>query len=183
MRKWSPLIAVSLGTFMLLVDVTIVTVALPAIAGDLHSSLSDLQWVLDGYALTLAALLLGAGSAADRYGRRRTYLVGLVVFTLASAACAAASSATALIVSRLAQGAGAAAMFATTVALLNVAYRGRDRGVAFGVWGAVNGAAAAAGPIVGGLLTEYLNWRWIFLINLPVAVVALIFTVRGVPES
>ncbi len=183
MRKWSPLIAVSIGTFMLLVDVTIVTVALPAIAGDLHASLDGLQWVLDGYALALAALLLGAGALADRHGRRAMYLAGTVVFAAASLLCAVANDAGLLIGARFLQGVGGAAMFATTVALLSVTYTGKDRGIAFGVWGAVNGAAAAAGPIVGGLLTEHLGWRWIFLVNLPVSLVALWFTVRGVPES
>ncbi|MFC4043414.1 MFS transporter [Dactylosporangium siamense] len=183
MRKWSPLIAVSIGTFMLLVDVTIVTVALPAIAGDLHASLDGLQWVLDGYALALAALLLGAGALADRHGRRRMYLAGTVVFAAASLLCAVANDAGVLVAARFLQGIGGAAMFATTVALLNVTYHGKDRGVAFGVWGAVNGAAAAAGPIVGGLLTEHLGWRWIFLVNLPVSLLAVWFTVRGVTES
>ncbi|WP_344502363.1 MFS transporter [Dactylosporangium maewongense] len=183
MRKWSPLLAVCIGTFMLLVDVTIVTVALPAVAGDLHASLDGLQWVLDGYALALAALLLGAGALADRHGRRRMYLAGTVVFAAASLLCAVANSAGLLIAARFLQGAGGAAMFATTVALLSVTYSGKDRGVAFGVWGAVNGAAAAAGPIVGGLLTEHLGWRWIFLVNLPVSLLAVWFTVRGVTES
>jgi EmrB/QacA subfamily drug resistance transporter len=183
MRKWSPLIAVCLGTFLLLVDVTIVVVALPALAGDLDSSFADLQWVLDGYALALAALLLGAGSLADRYGRRRAYLVGLALFGAASLACALAPNAPFLIGARVVQGVGGAAMFATTAAILNVTYSGRDRGVAFGVWGAVNGAAAAAGPIVGGLLTEHFDWRWIFLVNLPVCAAAAWYALRGLAES
>src|SRR4051812_36965626 len=135
MRKWSPLIAVSIGTFMLLVDVTIVTVALPAIAKDLHASLDGLQWVLDGYALALAALLLGAGALADRHGRRRMYLGGTVVFAAASLLCAVADDAWLLVAARFLQGVGGAAMFATTVALLSVTYQGKDRGIAFGVWG------------------------------------------------
>ncbi|MEV8512170.1 MFS transporter [Dactylosporangium sp. NPDC051484] len=183
MRKWSALIAVSIGTFMLLVDVTIVTVALPAIARDLDATLGGLQWVLDGYALALAAVLLASGALADRRGRRRVYLVGTVVFALASLLCAAAPNAEFLVAARFLQGLGGAAMLATTVAILSVAYTGRDRGVAFGIWGAVNGAAAAAGPIAGGLLTEHLGWRWIFLVNLPVSVLALWFTLRGVTES
>ncbi len=183
MRKWSPLIAVCLGTFMLLVDVTIVTVALPAMAKNLHTGLADLQWVLDGYALALAALLLGVGSLADRYGRRRAYLVGLFVFALSSLACALAPTVGLLVGARIVQGAGGAAMFATTVALLNLAYPGRERGIAFGVWGAVSGAAAAVAPILGGLLTEHLSWRWIFLVNLPVTALAVGFTLRGVVES
>ncbi|MET0417036.1 MAG: MFS transporter [Actinoplanes sp.] len=183
MRKWSPLIAICLGTFLLLVDVTIVVVALPAIGDQFDAGYADLQWVLDGYALALAALLLGAGSLADRYGRRRTYLAGIGLFAVSSLLCAIAPNELALVTARVLQGVGGAAMFATTVALLNVTYHGRDRGVAFGVWGAVNGAAAAAGPLAGGVLTEHLGWRWIFLVNLPVCLAAAWFTVRGVTES
>ena len=183
MRKWFPLIAVSIGTFMLLVDVTIVTVALPAVAEDLDVTIGGLQWVLDGYALALAAVLLAAGALADRHGRRRLYLAGTAVFAVASLLCAVAPNAGLLVGARFLQGLGGAAMFATTVAILNVAYTGRDRGVAFGVWGAVNGAAAAAGPIAGGLLTEHFGWRWIFLVNLPISLLAVWFTVRGIQES
>jgi EmrB/QacA subfamily drug resistance transporter len=183
MRKWSPLLAVCLGTFLLLVDVTIVVVALPSIAGHLEAGPDDLAWILDGYALALAALVLGAGALADRYGRRVTYLTGLVVFGVSSLLCALAPTVPTLIAARVLQGVGGAAMFATTVAILNVTYRGRDRGIAFGVWGAVNGAATAAGPLAGGLLTEHLDWRWIFLVNLPVCVIAVWFTRRTVAES
>jgi EmrB/QacA subfamily drug resistance transporter len=183
MRKWLPLTAVCLGAFMLLVDVTIVTVALPDMAASLHTDFSDLQWVMDGYALALAALLLGAGSLADLIGRRRVYLAGLVLFAAASLACGLATGPGMLIGFRVAQGIGGAAMFATTMALLSHAYQGRDRGVAFGVWGAVNGAAAAAGPVLGGLLTEHLDWRWIFYVNLPVSVIAVLVTLRVVHES
>ncbi|GIJ44293.1 MFS transporter [Virgisporangium aliadipatigenens] len=183
MRKWWPLVAVCLGAFMLLVDVTIVTVALPDMAGDLKASFSELQWVMDVYALALAALLLGAGSLADLLGRRRVYVAGLLFFALASLACGLAPNAATLIAARAAQGLGGAAMFATTMALLNSTYRGRDRGMAFGVWGAVNGAAAAAGPILGGLLTEHLDWRAIFLVNLPVSVITVVLTLAVVAES
>src|ERR1700733_11144940 len=154
MRKWMPLIAVCLGTFMLLVDVTIVTVALPDMAVDLRTSFSALQWVVDIYALILAALLLAMGSLGDLYGRRRLYLGGLALFALASLGSGLARSTAELIAARGVQGVGGAAMYATTIALLNSAYQGRDRGVAFGIWGAVSGAAAAAGPILGGLLTQ-----------------------------
>jgi EmrB/QacA subfamily drug resistance transporter len=183
MRKWLPLITVSLGTFMLLIDVTIVNVALPDMATDLHSSFSSLQWVIDIYALALAALLLGIGAFSDRVGRRPVYIVGLAVFALASLASGLAPSTTALIIARGVQGAGAAAMFATTIALLSTSYEGRDRGVAFGVWGAINGAAAAAGPILGGLLTEGLSWRWIFFVNLPISVVAIAFSVLALSKD
>ncbi|MEU4238281.1 MFS transporter [Actinoplanes sp. NPDC026619] len=183
MRKWSPLIAVSLGTFLLLVDVLIVVVALPAISDDFRADYADLQWVIDGYALSLAALVLGAGSLADRFGRRRIYLIGIGIFTISSLLCAVAPNEQALIAARILQGLGGAAMFACTATLLNFTYQGRDRGVAFGVWGAVSGVAAAAGPLAGGLLTEHFGWRWVFLINLPVCLVAIWFTVRGVSES
>src|SRR5258707_10030978 len=154
MRKWSPLIAVCLGTFLLLVDVLIVVVALPAISADFRADYAGLKWVLDGYALSLAALVLGAGSLADRFGRRRIYLIGIGIFAVSSLLCAVAPNEQALVAARILQGIGGAAMFACTAALLNFTYRGRDRGVAFGVWGAVNGAAAAAGPLAGGLLTQ-----------------------------
>ncbi|MGT2530514.1 MFS transporter [Streptomyces nojiriensis] len=183
MRKWLPLTAVCLGAFMLLVDVTIVTVALPDMAADMHTGFAGLQWVMDVYALALAALLLGAGSLADRIGRRRVYLAGIALFAAASLACGLATGPTQLIAFRAVQGIGGAAMFATTMALLSGAYQGRDRGVAFGVWGAANGAAAASGPIIGGLLTEHFGWRWIFFINLPVCALALYVTLRAVAES
>ncbi|MEU4995821.1 MFS transporter [Streptomyces sp. NPDC021622] len=183
MRTWGPLTAVSLGTFMLLLDVTIVVVALPDMARALNASLSDLQWVIDGYALALAALLLGVGAAADVLGRRRLNVAGTALFALASLGCGLASNADVLVAARALQGLGAAAMFATTLPLLGAAYQGRDRSVALGVWGAVSGAAAAMGPIVGGLLTEGPGWRWIFFVNLPVSVASMWMTLRVVPES
>lgn len=180
--KWWPLAAVALGNVLLLVDVTIVNSALPRIADGLGATLTSLQWVLDIYALALAALLMVAGSAADLLGRRRLYVAGLTLFALASLACGLAPDAGVLVAARAVQGAGAAAMFATTP-LLMATYQGRDRGVAFGVWGGVSGAAAAAGPVLGGLLTEYVDWRAIFLVNLPLTAVAVWITVRRVPES
>ncbi|MEU8892735.1 MFS transporter [Streptomyces sp. NPDC048442] len=183
MRKWGPLTAVCLGTFMLLLDVTIVIVALPDMAHSLGASLSDLQWVIDSYALALAALLLGAGAAADVTGRRRVYVAGTAVFALASLACGLASSPAVLIAMRALQGVGGAAMFATTLSLLAAGYQGRDRSVALGVWGAVSGAAAAIGPVLGGVLTQALDWRWIFFVNLPVSALAIWVTLRTVPES
>ncbi|MGW7518555.1 MFS transporter [Streptomyces sp. NPDC054796] len=178
MRKWWPLLAVCLGAFILLVDVTIVNVALPRMADDLDASFTSLQWVINGYTLALAALLLASGSLADRFGHRRLYVYGLGLFALASAVCGLAPSAEVLIAARVMQGVGGAAMFATAPALLLSSYQGRDRGTAFGVWGAANGAAAAAGPLLGGLLTEHLSWPAIFWVNLPIAAVAIAMTLR-----
>jgi EmrB/QacA subfamily drug resistance transporter len=173
MRKWAPLIAVCLGTFMLLIDITIVNVALPDLTKDLGAQFSQLQWVIDIYALTLAALLLGAGSIADAIGLKKVYLAGLTLFALASLACGTARTVDWLIISRGVQGVGGAAMFATTIALINTSYQGRDRGTAYGVWGAVTGAGAGAGVVVGGVLTQYLSWHWVFLVNLPISVAAI----------
>jgi EmrB/QacA subfamily drug resistance transporter len=183
MRKWLPLAAICAGTFMLLVDITIVNVALPDMARGLHATFSSLQWVIDLYALVLGALVLTVGSVADRVGRRRIYLLGLTLFAAASLACGLAPSTGWLIAGRGVQGIGAAAMFATTMALISNSYSGRERGVAFGVWGAVNGAAAAIGPIIGGLLTTHYGWRWIFLVNLPVSVVAVALSRVSLAES
>ncbi|MGW4462083.1 MFS transporter [Micromonospora sp. NPDC004704] len=174
MRKWLPLMTVCLGTFMLLIDVTIVVVALPDMVGDLDASFGALQWVINAYALALGALVLGAGSIADLVGHRRAYVVGLAIFAASSLMCGLAPNTGVLITARTVQGIGAAAMFATTFALLNSAYAGRDRGTAYGIWGAVSGASAAVGPILGGLLTEGLSWRWIFFVNLPVSAVAIV---------
>jgi EmrB/QacA subfamily drug resistance transporter len=183
MRKWWPLVAICAGACMLLVDVTIVNVALPDMARQLHTTFSDLQWVIDLYALVLGALVLTVGAVADRFGRRRLYLIGLVLFAVASLACGLAPNVALLIAARGVQGVGAAAMFATTMALISNTYTGRDRGMAFGIWGAVNGAASALGPVIGGLLTVNFGWRWIFLVNLPVSVVAVALTLRVVTES
>ncbi|GAA2355552.1 MFS transporter [Streptomyces cuspidosporus] len=181
--KWWPLAAITLGNFMLLIDVTIVNTALPQIAHGLDASFTSLQWVMDIYSLALAALLMAAGSAADLFGRRRLYLLGLAVFALSSLACGLAPDTGVLIAARGVQGVGAAAMFATNTPLLMATYTGRDRGVAFGVWGGTSGAAAAVGPVLGGLLTEYADWRAIFLVNLPLTAIAMWITLRTVGES
>jgi EmrB/QacA subfamily drug resistance transporter len=182
-NKWWTLVAVCLGTFMLLLDVTIVNVALPDIQTALHSSFSDLQWVVDAYALSLAALLLTGGSLADLYGRRRLYVIGLVVFSVASLLCGVAGSTLVLQLSRALQGVGGAIMFAVSLALLADAFRGKDRGTAFGIWGAITGLAVAIGPLLGGVLTTGLSWRWIFLVNLPIGAVAVAIALTRVAES
>ena len=183
MRKWLPLVAICLGAFMLLIDVSIVNVALPKMSHDLHSSFTSLQWVVDMYALVLASLLLAVGSIGDRIGHLRMYVAGLVLFALASLACGLSPNVAALITARAVQGLGAAAMFNSTTSLLNSTYQGRDRGTAYGIWGAVNGSAAALGPVLGGLLTEQFGWRSIFLVNLPVAVIGVVMARRVLNES
>ncbi|MGA2012925.1 MAG: MFS transporter [Solirubrobacteraceae bacterium] len=182
-RKWWTLIAVCVGTFMLLLDVTIVNVALPAIQSSLKASFSDLQWVVDAYALSLAALLLTTGSLADLFGRRRLFLIGLVIFSVSSLASGLATTPLWLNLARGAQGVGGAAMFSTSLALLGSAFQGRERGTAFGAWGAITGLAVAVGPVVGGALTTGLSWRWIFLVNVPIGVIAVVLTVTRVQES
>ncbi|MBO8194163.1 MFS transporter [Streptomyces oryzae] len=181
--KWWPLAGLCLGAFMLLIDVSIVNTALPRMATSLDASFTSLQWVVDIYAVALAALLLVTGSLADLHGRRRVFLFGLALFGLASLACGLAPDAGTLIAARAVQGAGAAAMFAANAPLINATYQGRDRGVAFGVWGAVNGAAVGCGLALGGVLTEYIGWRAIFFVNVPLTLVALWITFRTVGES
>jgi EmrB/QacA subfamily drug resistance transporter len=182
-NKWWTLVAVCLGTFMLLLDITIVNVALPDIQTSLNASFSALQWVVDAYALTLAALLLTAGSLADMYGRKILYSIGLVIFTAASMACGFAPTDVFLEIARGVQGVGGAIMFSVSLALLADAFRGKDRGVAFGVWGAITGVAVAIGPLLGGALTSGLSWRWIFFVNLPIGAFALVINVLRVHES
>lgn len=182
-RKWWTLVVVCLGTFMVLLDVTIVMVALPDLERDLGASFTQLQWVTDAYALSLASLLLTAGSLSDRFGRRLVFGLGLTIFTAGSALCGAATSADMLIASRAAQGLGGAMLFATSLAILAATFTGRDRGIAFGVWGAITGIATAVGPILGGAITTGISWRGIFYVNVPVGVIALILTFVVMSES
>jgi len=182
-RKWWTLIAVSVAIFMLLLDITVVNVALPDIQRSLHSSFADLQWVVNAYSLTLAAFLLTAGALADRFGRRLVFVTGLVVFTASSAACGLAGSPLALNLARAVQGAGGAMMFATSLALIAGAFHGKERGLAFGVYGGVIGGAVAVGPIVGGLITSGIGWEWIFFVNVPIGIAAVFLTLSQVSES
>jgi EmrB/QacA subfamily drug resistance transporter len=181
--RWVTLAVVSAGTAMLLLDVTVVNVALPAIRSDLDAGFDELQWVIDAYALTLAATLLSAGVLADRLGRRAVFAAGLVIFTLCSALCGAASSGLTLDLARAAQGIGAAAMFAASLALLANEFQGSERGFALGVWGAITGAALAVGPLVGGIVVDAANWRWVFLLNLPLGAALVWLTLTRLPES
>jgi EmrB/QacA subfamily drug resistance transporter len=183
MAKWWTLIAVCIATFMLLLDITVVNVALPYIERDLHSSFEDLQWVIDAYSLTLAAFLLTAGTVADRIGRRRVFLVGLAIFTVASALCGLSGSPLVLNLARALQGVGGSMMFATSLALLASAYQGRERGTAIGIWGATIGGAVAVGPLIGGVLTQWIGWEAIFYVNVPIGIWAIWLTLRRVDES
>ncbi|MBI5105827.1 MAG: MFS transporter [Solirubrobacterales bacterium] len=182
-RRWWTLGAVCVATFMLLLDITVVNVALPDIQRDLDASFQDLQWVVDAYALTLASFMLTAGSLADLLGRRRIFVAGLGLFVIASLLCGLAQSPTALNLSRALQGVGGAAMFATSLALLASAFVGRERGTALGIWGATTGASVAIGPLVGGVLVEHVSWQSIFYVNLPIGLAAIAVTLRTVRET
>ncbi len=182
-RKWWTLIAVSAAIFMLLLDITVVNVALPDIQRSLHSSFSDLQWVVNAYALTLAAFLLTAGSVADLIGRRRVFVAGLVVFTASSAVCGLSTTPLMLNLARAVQGTGGAMMFATALALIAQAFHGKERGTAFGVFGAVTGGAVAVGPVLGGLITSGIGWEWIFFVNVPIGVIAVFVALTRVADS
>jgi EmrB/QacA subfamily drug resistance transporter len=177
-RKWWTLVLISIATFMLLLDITVVNVALPDIRTDLGASLSSLQWVVDAYSLTLAAFLLTAGSLGDRLGRRRVFTIGFAIFTFASFLCGIAGDPTLLNLARGLQGVGGAGMFATSLALIGQEFHGKDRATAFGVWGATVGGAVAIGPLVGGVITEHLGWEWIFFVNVPIGLLAIGLTQR-----
>jgi EmrB/QacA subfamily drug resistance transporter len=182
-RKSSTLVIVCVAIFMLLLDITVVNVALPNIQRDLHASFTDLQWVVDAYSLLLATVVLNAGSLGDLLGRKRVFLTGVVLFTAASAACGSATSPLFLNLARGAQGIGGAIMFAVSLALLSQEFHGRERGTAFGIWGATVGAAVAIGPLVGGALTEWAGWRWIFFVNLPIGAACVMWGARVLHES
>ncbi len=172
--RWWTLALVTIGTFMLTLDLTVVNVALGDVRTSLGADFSGLQWVLDAYALTLAVFLLTSGSLADRYGCRRVFLAGLVLFTAASVACGVSTDIVMLTVSRGVQGVGAAVLYAVGPALIGLEFVGRARGSAFGIFGAGSGLAIALGPLIGGALTSGAGWRWIFLVNVPVGVVAVV---------
>ena len=182
-NRWLMLGIVTIATFMLMLDLTVVNVALPDLRTSLDASFSDLQWVLDSYALTLAVFLLTGGSLADRLGRKRVFVAGMVLFTLASLLCGLAWDVTSLNVARGVQGIGAAVLFAVGPALIGQDFHGKDRAAAFGVFGGGAGLAIALGPLIGGALTDSLGWRWIFLVNVPIGVVATLLSVTRLHES
>ena len=182
-KKWWTLGAVSFGLFMIMLDNTVVNVALPSIQRDLHMQLSELEWIVSGYALTFAALMLIGGKLADAYGRRLIFVLGIGVFTLASLACGLATSGDALIAARVAQGVGAAMMNPATLSIITVTFPPRQRGTAIGLWAGVSALALALGPLVGGLLTEHAGWNWIFFINVPVGALAIGASFLFIEES
>ncbi len=182
-RKWFTLAAVSFGLFMIMLDNTVVNVALPAIQSDLGADLSELQWVVAGYALTFAAMMLIGGKVADAYGRRLIFVVGIVAFTAASLWCGLADSSDELIAARVFQGFGAALMNPATLSIIAATFPARERGTAIGIWAGVSALALAIGPLVGGLITEHIHWSWIFFINVPVGVLAIAASFLFIDES
>lgn len=181
--RWWTLGIVTLGTFLLALDLTVVNVALPSLRTTLNASFSDLQWVIDAYAVTLAVFLLTSGSLADRLGRKRIYNTGFFVFTLASLLCGLAWNILSLNIARGIQGVGAAVLFAVGPALMGQEFHGKERGLAFGVFGGGVGMGLALGPLIGGALTGGIGWRWIFLVNVPVGMLCLILGLVGLRES
>jgi EmrB/QacA subfamily drug resistance transporter len=172
-RKWWTLGAVAFGLFMIMLDNTVVNVALPAIQEDLAADLSELEWIVAGYALTFAALMLTGGKLADLLGRRLIFVVGLAIFTLSSLACGLADSGEVLIAARIVQGVGAALMNPATLSIISATFPPHQRGMAIGIWAGVSALALAIGPLVGGLLTQHVSWHWIFFVNVPIGVVAI----------
>ncbi len=183
-RKWWTLLAVSVATFMLLLDITVVNTALPSIQKDLSASFTDLQWVVDAYTLALAAVVLTAGSIADRIGRRAVFVAGLGIFAAASLAAGLAPDATFLNISRAIEGIGGAAMFAVSLAMVAQEFApGKERATAMGIYGATIGAAVAVGPLVGGAITDAFGWRWVFFLNVPIGIAAIAVTFAKLRES
>src|SRR5256886_591096 len=174
LSPWLVLSVLCLGFFMILLDTTIVNIAIPAISDHLHASLSQILWILNAYVLVYAVLLITAGRLGDLYGPKQLFLVGLVIFTLASVACGFAQNRTQLIIFRVVQGLGGALLSPQTLSVLTVIFPADKRGAAFGIWGATAGIATVAGPVVGGWLVTDFGWRWIFFVNVPVGIVALV---------
>jgi EmrB/QacA subfamily drug resistance transporter len=183
LRKWWTLFAVAFGLFMIMLDNTVVNVALPSIREDLGISISELEWVVNGYALTFGVLLLSGGKLADMLGRRRIFIVGLVIFTASSFFCGFANSAGVLIGARVVQGVGAALMNPATLSIITATFPPRQRGTAIGIWAGVSAMALAFGPLVGGAITEHANWSWVFYINVPIGILAIIAARLFIDES
>ncbi len=182
-RKWLTLAAVAFGLFMIMLDNTVVNVALPAIERDLHITIASLEWIVTAYALTFAALMLTGGKLADLYGRRRIFVLGLVVFTLSSLACGLAPSAGFLIGARAVQGSGAALMNPATLSIITATFPPRQRGQAIGIWAGVSALALAIGPLAGGLIVDNIGWHWIFFVNVPVGALGVVVSRLVIRES
>ncbi|MEU1534281.1 MFS transporter [Streptomyces fagopyri] len=183
-RSVVQLLAVCAGYFMVILDVTIINVAVPAVGRELSASLTEIQWITDGYTLAFAGLLLTGGALGDRLGNRRIFCTGVVVFTAASAGCGLAHHTGTLVAARLLEGVGAALIVPGSLALLQQAYPSpAERSHAFGLWGAMAGIAASAGPLLGGLLVTTVGWRWVFFINLPIGCACLLLTLRHLAPS
>ena len=181
--RWLGLGMLSLGVAMIIVDATIVNVAVPSIITDLQIDSTTAEWINTVYALVFAALLITLGRVGDLFGRRRLYLLGLVVFARASVLAGAAPTGELLIAARILQGVGGAMILPATQSILNTNFRGRDRAIAFGIWGATIGGMAAVGPLLGGWLTTNFSWRWAFYINVPVAIIAFLGTRHYISET
>src|SRR3954447_13906571 len=182
-KKWWTLAAVAVGLFMIMLDNTVVNVALPSMQRSLHLQLADLEWVVAGYALTFAAFMLTGGKLADLLGRRFVFMGGLVIFTGASLACGLASGGAFLIGARVVQGLGAAIMNPATLGIITATFPPRQRGMAIGIWAGTSAMALAIGPLVGGLLTEKIDWSWIFFVNVPVGIVGILVARWAIDET
>src|SRR6266550_2089845 len=182
-RKWWTLVAVAFGLFMIMLDNTVVNVALPSIQRDLGIGISELEWVVNAYALTFGVLLLTGGKLADLLGRRAIFITGLVIFTGASLWCGLASGSTSLIAARTVQGVGAALMNPATLSIITATFPPRQRGMAIGIWAGVAALALAIGPIVGGLITQHVSWSWIFFINVPIGLLGIVAARLFIDES
>jgi len=182
-RKWWTLGAVAFGLFMIMLDNTIVNVALPSIQRELAIGVSELEWIVNGYALTFGVLMLGGGKLADLLGRRLIFIAGLAIFTVSSLVCGLASSADMLIAARVVQGVGSALMNPATLSIIAATFPRRERGMALGIWAGVSAMALAIGPLVGGVITEYINWSWIFFINVPIGVLGIVVARLVIDES
>src|ERR671936_152944 len=182
-RKWLTLAALCFALFMIMLDNTVVNLALPSIKRDLGLGVSELEWVVNAYALVFAVLMLTGGKLADQFGRRRIFLIGLVIFTASSLACGLAGSAGLLIGARAVQGIGSAMMMPSTLSIISATFPPKERGTAIGIWAGVSAMALAIGPLIGGLITEHINWNWIFYINVPIGALGIVAGRLVVGES
>lgn len=182
-NRWLTLLILCIGFLMILVDTTIVNVSIPTLIKDLGARLSDIEWIISGYALSFAALLITFGRLGDIYGRKNFFLAGLAVFTLSSYFSGQANTPDQLILARLFQGMGGAMISPSTLSIISASFKGRERAIAFGIWGAIAGVAVAIGPLLGGYFTTYQNWRWIFYVNIPIGIIGIILGSLIIQES